>query len=142
MKNKPRLHLVLGVCSSMCVAGCASMFSTETQPVKINATYNNHPETNVTCTIQNGRGSWTANAGESTVIRRDSRPLTVTCNNKDNTLMGSTSINSYYNTTNLWNIPLTLIPVAGIAGWVLDGTNGTANEYPGMVNIQMSNSHK
>lgn len=125
---------VLSVVFSM--TGCASLFSTETQSVKIAS--NSSTSTDITCTVQNGRGSWNVPLGESVEIRRDSRPLAVICYDKNHNVVGSGSAPSQYNTTNLWNIPLTLIPAAGIAGWVLDGTNGTANEYPKSVNIYVS----
>ncbi|HLX54914.1 MAG TPA: hypothetical protein VKR58_13295 [Aquella sp.] len=131
--------LLIPITLSVFLTGCASMFSSETQTVKIGSTTNNQVDPNILCTIQNGRGSWTANLGESTDIRRDSRPLRIKCYNKNNTLVGSTSVPSNYNTTNLWNIPLTLIPAAGVAGWVLDGTNGTANEYPHTISVNTNN---
>ncbi len=116
--------------------GCASMFSGQSQPVKIIS--NSLIESDIKCNLQNGRGSWVANLGESTFIMRDNKPLQISCYNHNQELVGSTAINSYYNTTNLWNIPLTLIPAAGIVGWVYDGTNGTANEYPATININMN----
>lgn len=122
-----------------CMVGCASMFSGQSQPVKINATStNNQVKSDIKCSIQNGRGSWTANVGESTFIVRDNKPLQISCYNHNQKLVGSTSIKPYYNKTNLWNIPLTLIPIAGIAGWVYDGTNGTANEYPATISVNMN----
>lgn len=130
--------LSLIIATGFTLGGCASMFSSETQPVKVNALVNNKPQPGLMCSVQNGRGSWATDSGESyVVIRRDSRPLAVNCYNQDKTLVGTASVPSYYNTTNLWNIPLTLIPAAGIAGWVLDGTNGTANEYPHEVDVNM-----
>lgn len=119
------------------MTGCASLFSTETQSVKI-ASDNSSTNMNITCTVQNGRGSWMVPLGESVEIRRDSRPLAVVCYNKNHTVVGLGSVPSQYNITNLWNIPLTLIPAAGIAGWVLDGTNGTTNEYPKSINIYVT----
>ena len=137
--------LYLNLCSTLLVAGgllgCASMFSGQSQPVKINGAFtSNQVESDIKCSIQNGRGSWTANLGESTFIVRDNKPLQISCYNHNQKLVGSTSIEPYYNTTNLWNIPLTLIPVAGIAGLVYDGTNGTANEYPGTISVNMNQS--
>jgi len=131
--KKPLMLLSVG----FLMTGCASLFSTETQSVKI-ASDSNSASANIICTVQNGRGSWMVPLGESVEIRRDSRPLAVICYDKNHNVVGSGSVPSQYNTTNLWNIPLTLIPAAGIAGWVLDGTNGTANEYPKSVNIYVT----
>lgn len=138
--NKLVLKLSSILLVSNFIVGCASMFSGQSQPVKINAvSTSNQVESDIKCSIQNGRGTWTANLGESTFIMRDNKPLQISCyNNKK--LVGSTSIKPHYNTTNLWNIPLTLIPVAGIAGWIYDGTNGTANEYPGTISVNMNQS--
>lgn len=139
MNKLLRQILLFSACASS-VTGCASMFSSETQAVKIAPSGNSQPNSNIMCSIQNGRGSWTTPLGESTVIRRDSKDLAINCYDQNHTLVGATSVPSKYNTTNLWNIPLTLIPAAGIAGWVLDGTNGTANEYPGVINVNMGKS--
>ncbi len=126
----------IGVAATL-MTGCASLFSTETQAVKINPKVDNQSISGVKCSVQNGRGYWMATGSDDVIIRRDSRPLAISCYNQNKTYIGSTSIASYYNTTNLWNIPLTIIPAAGIAGWVLDGTNGTANEYPASIDVNM-----
>ena len=132
-------NILLIIVSGSFMCSCASMFSTETQMVKITQSGSDSIDSGITCSIQNGRGSWMATVGTSTDIRRDSQPLAIKCYNQNKTLVGSTSVPSKYNTTNLWNIPLTLIPAAGIVGWVLDGTNGSANEYPSIINVSMMN---
>lgn len=121
------------------IGGCASMFSGQSQPVKVTAISKAPLESDIKCHMQNGRGSWITSLNESTFIMRDNKPLQISCYNREQELVGQTSIEPYYNKTNLWNIPLTLIPAAGIAGWVYDGTNGTANEYPGAITINMNN---
>ncbi len=137
--NKFLQQLLTIVSVGYLMTGCASMFSGQSQPVKINASSGGSQlNSDVQCYIQNGRGSWTTNLGESTFIVRDNKPLQISCYNQDKTLVGKTSIEPYYNKTNLWNIPLTLIPAAGIAGWVYDGTNGTANEYPATINVNLN----
>lgn len=135
--NKSTTKALVITSVGMLMTGCASMFSTETQSVKI-TTNDSQPDPSIMCSIQNGRGSWMAPIGESIDIRRDSKPLAVNCYNQSHTLVGANSVPSKYNTTNLWNIPLTLIPAAGIAGWVLDGTNGTANEYPATISVNIN----
>lgn len=136
MKNSLQKLLLISSLGYL-MTGCASIFSGQTQPIKINAATNNQIESSIMCNIQNGRGSWNANLGESVYIMRDSNPLQISCTNQSKTLTGSTVVNSYYNKTNLWNIPLTLLPAAGVAGWVYDGTNGTANEYPATIDINI-----
>lgn len=136
--NKLSQKSLIIISAGVLMTGCASMFSTETQSVKVTPNGNNQLNSNIMCSIQNGRGSWTVPLGGSADIRRDSRPLTVNCYNQNHTLVGTNIVPSKYNTTNLWNIPLTLIPPAGIAGWVLDGTNGTANEYPATISVNMN----
>lgn len=140
LKMKKLLQEFIFILICFFITSCASMFSTETQSIKITSNDNSQFNSNIMCHVQNGRGSWTLPLGESTAIRRDSRPLTVNCYNQDHTLVGTRSVPSIYNTTNLWNIPLTLIPVAGIVGWIVDGTNGTTNEYPTTVKVSMNNS--
>ena len=136
--NKSTTKALVIISVGILMTGCASMFSTETQAVRITSNGNEPSNSNIMCSIQNGRGSWMAPVGESIDIRRDSRPLAVNCYDKNHTLVGANSVPSKYNTTNLWNIPLTLIPAAGIAGWVLDGTNGTANEYPATISVNIN----
>lgn len=122
------------------ITGCASLFSQQSQPITIKPQSGSQVSANVQCYVQNGRGSWMANVGESTFILRDNKMLQVNCYNEDHVLVGKTSIEPYYNKTNLWNIPLTLIPIAGIAGWIYDWTDGTTSEYPATVNVSMNNT--
>jgi hypothetical protein len=138
-KTIKRTYLLLTV--AMLLNGCASLFSRETQAIYLAP--NPHSESSATtgdqtialCRLQNGRGSWDAEPGTTVKVRRDGHELQVSCYDKQNLLITKSSIMPYYNTTNLWNIPLMLIPAAGIAGWVLDGVNGTSNEYPSVISV-------
>ena len=130
---------IFGICiSAVVLCGCASMFSGTTQPVQLNATINGQQVTDSYCTIQNGRGSWNAMAPDNVMVKRDANPLSISCMNQDKTLVGVTSVEPYYNTTNLWNIPLTFgFIITGVVGWVWDGVDGTTNEYPHTINVKM-----
>lgn len=135
MKNINTLMMIsLGVMAT----GCATMFSGTTQAVQINATSNGQPMQEAYCTLQNSRGSWSAVSPDTVVIRRDGNPLSVRCTSKDNQMIGTASIEPYYNTTNLWNIPLTIAWILpGAVGWIVDGASGTTNEYQSTVSIRM-----
>lgn len=128
---------------ALCVAGvlttgCATMFSGQTQTVQVNATINNAPVQNINCYVSNGRGNWNVMSSSSVTLRRDGNPLVVNCSNQNKTLYGVASIEPYYNTTNLWNIGLTLVYIVpGVVGWIWDGADGTTNEYPHTINVQL-----
>jgi hypothetical protein len=118
--------------------GCATMFSGTTQAVHVNATSDGQLVLDAYCTLQNSRGSWNSMSPDTVVVRRDSNPLSVRCTSKDNKMVGTANIEPYYNTTNLWNIPLTLAwIVPGAVGWIVDGASGTTNEYQNTINVRM-----
>ena len=131
-------HNLAIILSCILFTGCATMFSGTTQPVQLNATMDGQQVTDSYCTVQNGRGSWNVMAPDNVMVKRDGNPLSISCANRDKTLVGTTSVEPYYNTTNLWNIPLTLAwIIPGAVGWVWDGVDGTTNEYPHTVNVKM-----
>lgn len=131
------------ILASLTISSCATMFSGETQQIQVNTTANNSITQNVNCTIQNGRGTWNITSSSVATIRRDGNPLIISCGNADKSLIGTTSIAPFYNTTNLWNIPLTLFfIVPGVVGWVWDGVDGTTNEYPKTINVALSSNHE
>ncbi len=140
MRKLTTPSLILFLAST--ISGCASMFSGESQTIHLTQSPKSAAEPNVapeqqitSCLLQNGRGSWHAAPGDYVSLRRDGQALAISCYNNQQLLVAHTSVPPHYNTTNLWNIPLTLIPTAGIAGWVLDGTNGTSNEYPSTITL-------
>lgn len=135
MKN---LSLILmSLVSGNILSSCATMFSGTTQSVQLNTVTDGQPVFDSYCTVQNGRGSWSAMAPDTVVVRRDGNPLSVNCVSKDKLLMGTANIEPYYNSTNLWNIPLILFFYTGIVGFIVDGASGTTNEYPYALTIKM-----
>ncbi len=133
-----RINLITALIAGLAASGCATMFSGTTQNVQINTTLNGQPLTGTSCTVQNNRGSWMSNAPDNVMVKRDGNPLAINCTSKDNAYFGTATVEPYYNTTNLWNIGLTLAwIVPGVVGWVWDGVDGTTNEYPHTINITM-----
>lgn len=138
MKNKLGV-LVSGYILASALSSCATMFSGTTQPVQLAATKTDgSPMLDAYCTLSNSRGSWSAMAPDTVTIRRDNEPISVKCIGSNGNYVGTGSFTPYYNTTNLWNIPLTIaFIIPGIAGWVTDGVSGTTNEYASTLNIKM-----
>lgn len=132
--------IVVIIFSSVTLGGCATIFSGTDQPMQIVAkdkTGNNL--NNVTCRVQTAKENLAITMVPGTVIiPRATKDIIIDCISADQHYAGSTVVSSHYNSTNLWNIGLT-IPyiIPGVVGWSVDGISGADMEYPKNVDVNM-----
>ena len=125
----------LVVLMALSAGGCATITSSEYQPVSI-STYDSkgEPLQKVRCQLQNDKGNWEIQAPGYAQVHRSSEDLLVQCR-KDGQPDGSARAISRVGAGMFGNIVF-----GGGVGAIIDHTKGTAYNYPEALNIRMGSA--
>lgn len=130
-----RLAYLVVVLIALSAGGCATITSSEYQPVSI-STYDSKgaPLQKVRCQLQNDKGSWELQAPGYAQVHRSSEDLLVQCR-KDGHPDGSARAVSRVAAGMFGNIVF-----GGGVGALIDHTKGTGYNYPDALNIRMGSA--
>lgn len=125
----------LVVLIAMSSGGCATITSSEYQPVSV-ATYDSkgEPLEKVRCQLQNDKGNWEVQAPGFVQVHRSSEDLLVQCK-QEGQPDGSARAISRAATGMFGNIVF-----GGGVGAIIDHTKGTGYNYPDALNIRMGSA--
>lgn len=112
-------------------AGCASIVNDTTQPIRIDTVRADGTEVaGANCTMTNDYGSFTAQSGKQSIVRRSGKDLDIVCTHSGEAQAGGRAI-SRANAGLAGNILL-----GGGIGAIIDHNKGTAYTYPTWVKLQ------
>jgi hypothetical protein len=130
-------HLRLFLCCGalLVVSGCATITSSETQPVTLTATtVDGKPVEKAKCSLKNDKGAWEAETPASVSVRRSSEDLMVECKKAgepDGLLRAvSRAAGSMFGN----------ILFGGGIGAIIDHNKGTGYDYPNNLPVKMGAS--
>ena len=110
------------------LSSCATIISGSTQAVSVDT----HPISGAQCNISNDDGKWyLAETPDSVTVDRSYSDLSIVCEKGNHT--GSTSVKSKTKGIAFGNII-----AGGIIGAAVDAGNGSAYDYPSLVNVKMT----
>jgi hypothetical protein len=115
-------------------SGCASITGTTGQSVSVETRAKDKQVSGASCELTNSRGKWYITSPGSTQIRRSNEDLIVMCS-KEGFEAGRASVVSDTKGSMFGNILL-----GGGIGALVDHSNGSAYEYPNLIQIMMGES--
>jgi hypothetical protein len=128
------MSLIKIVCAIFLVAtfsGCASITGTTGQSISVETRLKDKQIAGAACELTNSRGKWYLTTPGSTQIRRSNEELIVLCT-KEGIESGRASVVSDTKGSMFGNILL-----GGGIGAIIDHSNGSAYEYPTLIQIMM-----
>ena len=125
---------ILLIVSILALSGCASITGTTGQSVSIETRSKDKQVSGAACELTNSRGKWYITSPGSTQIRRSNEDLLVMCT-KDGMEAGRASVVSDTKGSMFGNILF-----GGGIGAIVDHSNGSAYEYPNLIQIMMGES--
>jgi len=111
--------------------GCASITGTTGQSVSVETRLKDKQVVGASCELANSRGKWYVTTPGSTQIRRSNEELLVLCT-KDGVEPGGASVISDTKGSMFGNILF-----GGGIGAIIDHSNGSAYEYPTVIQVMM-----
>jgi hypothetical protein len=114
--------------------GCASITGTTGQSVSVETRHKEKQVAGASCEINNSRGKWYITSPGSTQIRRSNEDLIVICT-KDGVDSGQATVISDTKGSMFGNILF-----GGGIGAIIDHSNGSAYEYPTLIQVMMGES--
>lgn len=127
--------LAPGVLVFLLVQGCATITSTEMQPLSVTTeAADGATLEKATCTLRNDKGSWTAESPGSVPVHRSGEDLLVECR-KDGHADGVLRAVSRAAAGMFGNILF-----GGVIGAVIDHSKGTGYNYPSRLPVKMGAS--
>jgi uncharacterized protein YceK len=130
-----RCTLVLFVVVQMCLGGCATITSSETQPLTVTtATENGQAVEKASCTLKNDKREWQVQTPGFAPVRRSSDDLLVECK-KEGLPNGTLRAISRAAAGMFGNIIF-----GGGIGAIIDHSRGTGYNYPDTLPVTMGKS--
>lgn len=123
--------LLLLIAPLFILAGCASITGTTGQSVSVETRLKDKQVAGAACELTNSRGKWYVTTPGSTQIRRSNEDLIVLCT-KEGMESGRASVISDTKGSMFGNIIF-----GGGIGAIVDHSNGSAYEYPTLIQIMM-----
>lgn len=117
------------------LSGCASIVSGTTQSVAIAPLRDGGVDSNTSCTVSNGKGSWVTNGGGSVTVKKSREDLQVKCIDLSTNAIGmqaaprSTQVG--WAVVNFFLIDLCTISC------LFDFGNGSIYQYPSQIQVAM-----
>ena len=137
MQSTKRSVILLAVISSMLMSGCASITGTTGQSISVQSKNKFGAEVNgAMCELTNNKGTWFITTPGSTSIHRSNDDLQILCKKQgeDN---GRVAVVSATKGSMFGNILL-----GGGIGAIVDHNNGSAYEYPTLIQVVMGSFSK
>jgi len=137
MQNTKRSFILLAVTSSILISGCASITGTTGQSVSVQSKNMSGAEVNgAVCELTNNKGTWFITTPGSAPIHRSNDDLQVLCK-KQGEENGRVAVVSATKGSMFGNIIL-----GGGIGAIVDHNNGSAYEYPTLIQVVMGSFSK
>lgn len=111
------------------VAGCASVAGEKTQPLTVQAVFDNKEVAGVGCTLANDAGKWFVTTPSSVMVHKSTGDLTIDCA-KDKTIVGHETAISKSNGA-VWGNIL----IGGGIGYIVDRNTGAGFDYPSVITV-------
>jgi hypothetical protein len=120
-------------CAAIALAGCSTITGGgTTQPVSVKTlTSKGEALNDAKCELTNNKGAWYVTTPGSATISRSNYALKVVCK-KPGVDVGTTSVESAVKGNMLGNVIL-----GGGIGMIVDHSNGSAYEYPSIIEVYM-----
>ncbi|MDR3391581.1 MAG: hypothetical protein P4L77_07570 [Sulfuriferula sp.] len=115
-------------------SGCASIVNGTNQPVSVETRLNGAQVAGAYCTLVNDKGTWFVTSPGSVTIHRSMTDLNVKCEKSD-IQPGMADVKSSTKGMAFGNILF-----GGVIGAGVDIANGSAFDYPTLIQVQMGNS--
>ncbi len=134
MKMAPNMGLIKLIVATLAVvffSGCASITGTTGQSVSVDTRLKDKQVAGASCELTNSRGKWFVTTPGSVQIRRSNEDLIVQCT-KESMESGRASVVSDTKGSMFGNII-----IGGGIGAIVDHSNGSAYEYPTLIQIMM-----
>jgi hypothetical protein len=115
------------------LTGCSTITGGgTTQPVSVKTlTSNGEALNDAKCELTNNKGAWYVTTPGSTTVSRSNYALKVVCKKPD-VDVGATSVESVVKGNMIGNVIL-----GGAIGAIIDHSNGSAYEYPSLIEVYM-----
>ena len=121
----------LPVAAILLCSGCASIVNGTNQPVSIETRLNGAQVAGANCTLVNNKGTWYVTTPGSVTIHRSMEDLNVKCE-KEAVQPGTAAVKSHTKGMAFGNILF-----GGVIGAGVDIANGSAFDYPTLIQVKM-----
>ena len=111
--------------------GCASITSSNTQPIAVTTVCEGKIITNIPCALVNDKGQWTLTTPGSAQIHKSYEDLAISC--KKDSSAGNAIFRSKNNTGAWGNILL-----GGVVGYAIDSGSGAGFDYRSDVTVVLN----
>ena len=129
--NMGLIKLIVATLAVVFFSGCASITGTTGQSVSVDTRLKDKQVAGASCELTNSRGKWFVTTPGSVQIRRSNEDLIVQCT-KESMESGRASVVSDTKGSMFGNII-----IGGGIGAIVDHSNGSAYEYPTLIQIMM-----
>ncbi len=129
--SKLNIKIILAVAPLMLATGCASIVNGTNQPVSVETKHQGDAVAGANCKLANNKGTWFVKTPGSVTVHRSAEDLSVTCE-KDGLDPGMASVPSSTKPMAFGNILF-----GGPIGAGIDVANGSAFDYPGLIQVEM-----
>lgn len=126
-----KLTLVLPVLAISLTTGCASIVNGTNQPLSVETRLKGQPVAGANCKLVNDKGTWFVTSPGSITVHRSKEDMSVKCE-KDGIVPGIGAVQSSTKGMAFGNILF-----GGPIGAGVDIANGSAFDYPSLIQIEM-----